>query len=82
MTEGAYHSMQVTDALRKLIQSYDIVFEVSTGSPDDDESFRHGAQMVLADLKSLLNDATDDPTFIIQGRPHIPIGFKLHAVTH
>lgn len=69
------------EEIERLIKSYNDVQRVSSGDPVADSHWKDALQMVISDLRSLFEDATnadfDDPD-----RPFIPQGFKLHAVIH
>jgi len=43
-----------------------------------DEGYNEAFDIVLIDLRSLLDDVKQ----AAEGRPNVPIGFKLHAVKH
>lgn len=73
---------QLAVALQEMIQSYETVLEIETGDEEADDEYRHGVQTVLSDIKSLLNDAGDGFNIYKSERPFIPIGFRLHSVTH
>lgn len=73
---------QLAGELQGLIKRYQAIAMIDTGDDEADDMFRQGVEMVLADLNSLLNDATDDTLSDPQGRPFIPKGFRLTAVIH
>ena len=73
--------------VEQLIQQYEAMCNVDSGNEEADESFRHAVQMMVSDLKSLMNNINplDEYTAefaneVDNSRPFIPVGFKMHSV--
>ena len=69
---------ELADELAKLVEVYARMHEVSSGDSAVDEGYNEAFDIVLIDLRSLLDDVKQ----AAEGRPNVPIGFKLHAVKH
>lgn len=69
---------ELKDELQKLVDIYARMHEVSSGDEIKDEGFLEAFDIVLSDLRDLIEDVQDNPFH----RPDIPVGFKLHAVRH
>lgn len=69
---------ELADELEKLVEIYACMKDVSSGDLKRDEGLLEMADIVISDLRCLIEDAKSRP----RGRPDVPIGFKLHAVRH
>ncbi len=69
---------ELIDELQKLVIIYASMHEVSTGNPERDEGVNEMADIAVSDLRSLIQDFKEHRL----GAPNIPVGFRLHAVTH
>lgn len=69
---------EIIDKLDELVAIYACMDEVSSGDAIRDEGFLEAFDIILSDLRSLIQDHKEFKL----GPPHIPVGFKLHAVIH
>ena len=69
---------EVIDKLQELVEIYAEMNTVTTGEASRDEGFEEAFDIVLSDLRTLIEDYREYRL----GPPHIPVGFRLHAVTH
>lgn len=73
--------------VEQLIEHYEVMSNVDSGNEEADESFRHAVQMMISDLKSLMNNINPLDEYSAEfapevdaNRPFIPVGFKMHSV--
>lgn len=64
--------------LQELVEIYRQMYTVTTGESSRDDGFEEAFDIVVSDLRTLIEDYREYRF----GPPHIPIGFRLHAVTH
>jgi hypothetical protein len=69
---------ELIDELQKLVDIYARMHQVSSGNPVLDEGVNEMADIVVSDLRSLIRDFKEHR----MGPPNVPVGFRLHAVTH
>ena len=72
---------ELIDELEKLVETYACMEQVSSGNPIKDEGFLEAFDIVLGDIRSLIQDYKEAKDANLD-RPNIPVGFKLHAVSH
>lgn len=69
---------ELVNELEKLVDIYAQMHTVSTGEADRDAGYNEAFDIVISDLRSLIEDYQQHRF----GPPSIPVGFRLHAVTH